>query len=105
MGYNEQELMRMTPRFFVCAMRGFERNNREAWERSRMIGYLSVVGHLDQKKPKSGIADVWPLPWDKSIVDNRPKRSEEEKAELWARIDQRRNEKELLKSQTNGVDS
>jgi len=66
MGYNEAEFWDMTPRFFVNAMRGYERAERSAWERARMVGYLAMAPHLNPKK-KLNPWDVWPLPWDRKL--------------------------------------
>ena len=68
MGYSENEFWDMTPRFFAAAVKGWERNNRESWERARMVGYLSIAGYFDPKKATPSVEKVWPLPWDKKAV-------------------------------------
>lgn len=104
MGYNERDFLDMTPRYFAHAMSAFERNNRDAWERTRSLVVAVIAPNWDKKKHGKLTAEkAMPLPWDVQHIDTRPRRSDEEAAELAARLDERIKAKQAARAAAKKV--
>jgi hypothetical protein len=93
MGYSESEFWDMTPRFFACAMKGYELRSRESWEIARIATYKMVSVNFNPKKKAPTLSDVWPMPWDKKAPLG-VRLSDEELAERRARADARMAERQ-----------
>jgi len=87
MGMRTQDFWNDTPQEFFLRLEGFlrhtERQERDEWERTRIMAYYTAAPHL---KKQMTMTRFFPLPWDNERPD-RPKLTPEELERLMRKLD------------------
>lgn len=88
------ELYKITPRSLFNKLYGFRHHQREAWERTRLQCYYTVLPYLPEEYRNKDITDFMPFAWDKEHVDQNIDKIREKSKELakqrkalWKKID------------------
>ena len=78
-----QDLSFLTFDELLLIQKGHDLDKRDDWERSRMVGMISLMPHL-KKGAKLQPDKIWPLPWEDTEVkvDIDKLRIDTEKAKL-----------------------
>lgn len=89
MSMSEQELDRISLRSLMNKITGYQAADRDKWERVRIMSFLMLQPHIDQKKSLTP-AQILPFPWDNEITSNileDAKKAAERRKELFDKID------------------
>lgn len=83
------ELDEITPRSLYNKITGFERGQRQDWERARIHAFINISPYIG--KEKVSIMNLWPMPWDEDLKEPAKELQKEREArarETWKRVDE-----------------
>lgn len=63
-------MYKMTSKEIEAFLTGFYRRNREAWEQTRVVGYIIAQANSTKKLE---LTDILRFPWDTTEQENRAK--------------------------------